>query len=467
MQVFIDRTDELAMLEREYSRSEASFVVVYGRRRVGKTTLIERFLEGKRGVYFLATEESESVNRAAFKDVVAEALGNPLLAAARVEHWEDVFDVIARAASDQESGGRLVVVLDEFQYLGKANAAFPSVLQRVWDATLKDADVMLVLCGSLMRMMHSQALSYDSPLYGRRTAQVKIRQIPFAHYREFYGNATDRQLVERYSVTGGVPKYVEQFPPGLDIYAAISRNVLDRASFLYDEPNFLLSREVGDVGTYFSIIRAIAAGNHKPGKIAGVLETSQTSLTKYLATLIELDLVRREVPATEGNPAKSKRGRYYIADNFIRFWFRFVLPHVSYIESGHAEIAEAAVRANLVDGHVAFVYEDVCREAAWALSASGAIPFPLERVGRWWDDKHAEIDVFGSGEDDVLLGECKFWKGPVGANVLHGLEAKAEFVKTGERAPFYALFSIAGFTPELKTLATERDDVLLVSGATW
>ena len=395
---------------------------------------------------------------------MAKALDNPLLAAARVDRWEDVFGVIAQAANPSGKGDRIVVVLDEFQYLGKADAAFPSVLQRIWDNMLKAADVMLVLCGSLIRMMHSQTLSYDSPLYGRRTAQMKVGQIPFACYREFYENATDRQLVERYSVTGGVPKYIEQFPPGRDIYTSIAHNVLDRTSFLYDEPNFLLSREVGDVGTYFSIIRAIAAGNHKAGRIASVLEVSQTGLTRYLATLIELGLVRREVPATEKNPAKSKRGRYHIADNFIRFWFRFVLPHVSYIESGHAEVAEAAVRANLVDAHVAFVYEDVCREAVWALSAAGAIPFSLDCVGRWWDDKHAEVDVLGIGDDGVLVGECKFWKGPVGANVLRDLEGKAGCVDAGGRRPFYALFSIAGFTPELEMLATERDDLLLVHG---
>lgn len=459
MALFVDRENELEALEREYRREDASFIVIYGRRRVGKTTTIERFIEEKRSIYFLATEELESVNRDSFKNVVAMALGNALLASASIERWEDVFDVIAESASSDD---RLVLVIDEFQYLGKANAAFPSVLQRVWDTQLKRRNIMLVLCGSLVRMMHSQALSHDSPLYGRRTAQINMGQIPFSNYHGFYERATDRQLIERYSVTGGVPKYVELFSVRRDIYRSIGETVLDPSGFLYSEPEFLLSREVGEVGTYFSIIRAIAAGNQRPGAIASVLGVSQTSLSRYLGVLIELGLVRRDVPATEKNPAKSKRGRYSIADNFIRFWFRFVLPYKSYIESGHADMAEKAIRANFVDGHVSFVYEEICREAAWHLSASGAVPFALERVARWWDDKHAEIDLVGIGESDVLLGECKFWKGPVGANVFRDLQEKATFASCGNRRPFYAIFSVSGFTPELERLAAQRNDLLLV-----
>ena len=206
------------------------------------------------------------------------------------------------------------------------------------------------------------------------------------------------------------------------------------------------------MGTYFSILRAMAAGNQRPGAVASVLGMSQTSLSKYLGILIDLGLVRRDVPATEKNPAKSKRGRYCVADNIMRFWFRFVLPHASYIESGHTEVSLKALHANFVDGHVSYVYEDVCREAVWQLSASGAIPFALERVGRWWDDKHAEVDVVGIGDGDALIGECKYWKRAVGANVLRDLQDKVAVMNLGGRRPFYVLFSIAGSTPSSSVL---------------
>lgn len=457
---FIDRKTEMAALEREYRRGGASLVVVYGRRRVGKTMLLVEFMKDKRAFYFLATEESEAQNRTSFKNLVADFVDDSLLRNASVDNWDDLF-----ARLTKEDGERIVIVMDEFQYLGKANAAFPSVFQRIWDTILKDRNVMVVLCGSLITMMVDQALSYSSPLYGRRTAQLRMTQLPFSCYREFFGEKSERELVELYSVTGGIPKYIELFEDAPDIYDAIARNILDRSSFLYDEPNFLLQKEVGDIGSYFSIIKAIAAGNRKLGKIAGALEVKQTSLTKYLKTLADLDLVEREVPVTETNPQKSKRGLYRIKDNFLLFWFRFVFPSLGLIESGHPDAVLKKIEEGFVDGHAAYVYEQVCREKIWQLYASGTWPFAPCRVGRWWGVNDVEIDLVAiSDADDVAFGECKFWKGPVGINVLRELEAKSVAVpRSGSGNTWYALFSIGGFTDELQQTAASREDVLLFS----
>ena len=257
--MLIDREDERMALEREYERDQASFVVVYGRRRIGKTSLLVDFLKDKCGVYFLATEESEAQNRATFKGVVADFLDDDLIRHASFDRWDDLFDRLTQDVSQ-----RIVIVLDEFQYLGKANNAFLSVLQRIWDSLLRERNVMLVLCGSLISLMVEQTLAHGSPLYGRRTAQLHMRQLPFSCYGEFFPEeSSERKLAELFSVTGGVPKYIELFDAQKDIYASIAHNVLDRSSFLYDEPNFLLQREVGEVGSYFSIIKAIAAGNRK------------------------------------------------------------------------------------------------------------------------------------------------------------------------------------------------------------
>ena len=194
-----------------------------------------------------------------------------------------------------------VIVLDEFQYLGKANPAFPSIFQRIWEEILKDKSVMVILCGSLISMMESQTLAYGSPLYGRRTAQIRLKQIPFSYYHEFFPNKNRRELIEMYAVTGGVPKYIELFSESKDIYSAIQKCVLNRSGYLYDEPHFLLRQEVSEVGSYFSIIKAIAAGNSKLSAISSILEIKATSLTKYLKTLIDLDILEREVPVTEDN----------------------------------------------------------------------------------------------------------------------------------------------------------------------
>ena len=463
MRTFVDREAGLQALEREYAREGSSFVVVYGRRRVGKTELISRFIRNRRSLYYLATEEPELQNLESFQSVAADFLQSDLLHAARISRWEDVFREIARVCGPTDE--RAVIVIDEFQYLGRANPAYPSIFQRIWDTMLKDANIMLVLCGSLISLMRDQVLSEESPLYGRRTAQIRMGQIPFSRYREFLLGRSTRELVERYAVTGGVPKYIELFEDEKDVYSAISANVLDRSGFLYDEPNFLLQREVSDVGTYFALIRAIAGGAHRPSEISRSFGIKQTSLNKYLKTLIDLDVLERQVPVTESNPDKSKKSIYRIKDNFLQFWFRFVLPNLSYLEAGRTAVVEKRIREHFIDGHVAYVYVDVCRERLWGLADSGELGFVPERVGRWWSGSD-EIDVVGlsASEGRAVWGECKFWKDPVGANVLRALEEKAARVpweRDGRRDAF-ALFSASGFTDELREIAAARGDVVLV-----
>lgn len=461
MDRFIDREVEMETLQREYTRKGSSLVILYGRRRVGKTTLISEFIKDKRALFFLASEESEAQNRADFKDKAADFLDSSLLKEAEVKSWDIIFKAIANTSFDSKP----IIVIDEFQYIGKSNPAFLSVFQRIWEETLKQKSIMVVLCGSLISMMESQTLAYNSPLYGRRTAQIRLKQIPFRHYHEFFPGKSRRELIELYSVTGGVPKYIELFSESGDIYSSIQACVLNRSGYLYDEPHFLLQQEVTEIGSYFSVIKAIAAGNSKLSAISTVLEVKSTSLTKYLKTLIDLDILEREVPVTEEQPEKSKKGLYKIKDNYIRFWFAFVYPNLSVIESGNSGIVMDKIRKGLVSSHIAFVYEDICRERMWELNAEGRWPFHFSQIGRWWDGKN-EIDVAAIDPDgnNLILGECKYWQEPVGANVLRGLERKAGNVDWRKYICHmrYVLFSASGFTEELKEIAAERKDLLLV-----
>lgn len=460
MKHFVDREQEMNTLKREYERDGSSLVVLYGRRRVGKTTLISEFIKDKKALFFLASEESESQNRLAFQVKCAEFLNSDLLQNVEVKNW----DVLFKAIMDTPFDTKPVIVLDEFQYLGKANPAFPSIFQRIWEEILKDRSVMVILCGSLISMMQSQTLAYGSPLYGRRTAQIRLKQIPFGYYHEFFPDKGRKELIEMYAVTGGVPKYIELFSQSRDIYSAIESCVLNRSGYLYDEPHFLLQQEVSEVGSYFSIIKAIAAGNTKLSAIAGVLEVKSTSLTKYLKTLIDLDILEREVPVTEENPEKSKKGLYKIKDNYLRFWFAFVYPNMSFIESGHSRIVMDKIRKSLVRNHIAFVYEDVCKERMWEMNAEGVWPFYFSKLGRYWDAKE-EIDIAAIDPEgkNLILGECKYWQEPVGISVLRDLEAKAKTVawEKDKRKVWYVLFSVSGFTEELKAEAGERADLLL------
>ena len=460
---FVDREQEMDTLQKEYERDGSALVVLFGRRRVGKTTLISQFIQGKKALFFLASEESESQNRRSFQEKAAAFLNNDLLKNVEVKTWDVLFKAIMNTAFDSKP----VIVMDEFQYLGKSNPAFPSVFQRIWEEILKDKSVMVILCGSLISMMQSQTLAYGSPLYGRRTAQIRLKQIPFRYYHEFFPDKNRKELIEMYAVTGGVPKYVELFSRSRDIYSAIDECVLNRSGYLYDEPHFLLQQEVSEVGSYFSIIKAIAAGNTKLSAIAGVLEVKSTSLTKYLKTLIDLDILEREVPVTEDNPEKSKRGLYKIKDNYLRFWFAFVYPNRSFIESGHSRIVMDKIRKSLVRSHISFVYEDVCKERMWEMNAEGMWPFYFSKLGRYWDSKE-EIDIAAIDPEgkNLILGECKYWQEPVGISVLRDLESKAQNVawEKNNRKTWYVLFSAPGFTEELKQEAEGRRDLKLCEG---
>ena len=463
MKRFIDRIEEMKTLETEYKREGSSLVILYGRRRVGKTTLIAEFIKNKNAMFYLASEESEIQNRNAFKEKAAEFANNDLLKNAQVSSWDMIFRVLMDTSYEKKP----VIVIDEFQYLGKANPAFPSVFQRIWEEILKDKSVMVILCGSLISMMVSQTLAYSSPLYGRRTAQICLKQIPFLYYKDFFQNQSVKERIEMYAVSGGVPKYIESFAMENDIYEAIEKHVLNKSSYLYDEPKFLLQQEVSEVGSYFSIIRAIAAGNSKLSAISKVLEIKATTISKYLNTLMELDILEREVPVTEDNPEKSKKGLYKIKDNYLRFWFMFVYPNRSFLESGHSELVMKKIKNSFLKNQVAYVFEDVCKEWMWELNFKDTWPFHFSKLGRYWDS-NTEIDIVGLDpeENNMILGECKYWNEPVGIQVLQELEGKSKRIawRKDNRKTWYILFSMNGYTDALQEMVQNRNDVILVSG---
>ena len=405
MEKFVDRENEMKYLNSEYEKKGSSLVILYGRRRIGKTSLIKEFGKNKDMIYFLATEESEIQNKKQLATLVFEKLNLEDMVVS-VTEWDSIFKLLI----NRKTNNKKVIVIDEFQYLGKTNSAFPSIFQRIWDNILKDENVMVILCGSLINMMEAQTLSYTSPLYGRRTGQIKLKQIPFKNYNEFFSkNLSEKTLIEKYAVTGGVPKYIESFTEGVNIYNEIQKNILNNQSYLYEEPYFLLQHEVSEVGSYFSIIKSIAAGNTKLGNISSNLSVSQTNLSKYLQTLINLDILEREIPITEDNPEKSKKGRYNIKDNYISFWFKFIYPYKGFLEMEEYDVVMDKIKRNFIDNHVSFVYENICKEKMWDLNVKGKLGFTFNKLGRWWNNT-TEIDIVGydSNGIDIIFGECKY-----------------------------------------------------------
>lgn len=462
MEKFINRTRELKTLEEQYAMPSSSLVILYGRRRVGKTSLICEFLKKHPdNIYFLATEESGTLNLKAFKEQVAGYIGNGLLKSADAD-WLTVF----RLLSGHKTRTKKVVVIDEFQYIGKANKAFLSVMQKAWDTLLKDADIMLILCGSLIPFAERQTLGYDSPLYGRHTARIKLEQIPFKHYGEFIEGKSNDDLLPFYAVTGGTPKYIKSFLGVEDLYEGIKSRILNTQSYLYEEPYFLLQKEVSEIGSYFSLIKAIAVGNRKLSEIAAGIEVKPTSLTKYLKTLIDLELIEREVPVTEPNPEKSKSGLYKIRDNFIAFWFKFVYPYRAYLERGETDFVMTRIRNGFVQNHLSHVYEDVCREKMWELSADNFWDFHFDKVGRHWGGKADETDIVAVDTEgkNLVLGDCGYSASEKDLSVLHGLQKRAEYLVplTGAKNAEYIIFNAAGFSQELKDEAERNSRVKLI-----
>lgn len=464
---FIGRKEELEKLNDEYKRNN-SFVVIYGRRRVGKTTLIKEFIKEKNAFYFLATEEAESQSMKRLANVISRVSNNPLLQKVDFTDWMVLFQMIA----DYKPGEKKVFVIDEFPYLVKTNPAFPSILQNAWDEILKDKNVMLILSGSLISMMQKHALSYDSPLYGRRTSQIRLSPLSFT---EVYASQklSFTQAVEQYSITGGVPKYLEFFEDDKSLIEQLKENVLSKNGFLYEEPYFLLRSESMMSVNYFSIIKVIADGNHKLSKIANALQQESTSLTPYLFPLLDLGFIEKRTPITEKNPEKSRKNLYYIADNFIRYWFRYVYPFKGELELDNTQIVIDEMNKDFKEKFVAFTYEDICKAIFLDLCRNGLISFVPSRIGSYWLNdsiEDTEIDVMAVDHQNkkVFAGECKYHEKPIDATVYFELKEKVqrntELQKAFPGYEFlYGLFSKSGFTKRMIDIAKENNNVLLIN----
>ncbi len=451
---FINRHSETRTLRNEYERQGSSFVVVYGRRRQGKTTLLKEFVkEYPNTIYYFADKESEQQQIDKFKQLVSIKQGDTFISDVSFAHWDKAMEYYAQRT---DFTTKAILIIDEFQYLAMVNPAFPSMLQRYWDTLLKEKNIMLVLCGSSLSMIHSTILSYGSPLYGRRTSQIHLKNIHFKYFSEFFPNISDaRKLVELYTITSGIPKYIELLNHDKDIFTNILQHYLAKDSFLYNDAKFLLMDEVRETINYFGLLKTIAGGAHKMSDICKRMEVPSSKLTPYLETLRDLDLLERRVPITESNPEKSKRGLYFIKDHYMQFWFRYVFPYQSFLELEQTEWVMDKIKTEFSQ-YVSLIFENICRSMipVWF----GAT---YNLMGSHWET-NIEIDIVATSEDgkDILYGECKWQEQPTGREVYDALVTKSKSIQPWGKVKSpkitYALFSKNGFTDELKKLASSK-----------
>lgn len=454
--MFVNRQAEIEFLEGRHASDQAELVVLYGRRRVGKTELLTRFCADKRHVFFVADLNVEPVLRAALSHAVNAVLLGSEAAGGVYSTWEEIFRLLGRYAQTE----RLVVVLDEFTYLTAAYPPLVSILQRLWDAELRHSRLMLILCGSYVGMMEETVLGYNAPLYGRRTAQYLLQPLGFHDARLFFPAYDLADQVRAYAVFGGTPAYLRATSTDQPLLANIQDHVLLRGTFLYDEVRFSLQQELREPRNYFAVLEAIASGRTRLNEIKQM--TGLEGLSSYLSILQGLHLVERVVPVTESQPHKSRRGLYRLCDQFFRFWFRFIHPHRTLLERGGSKVALDTLIAPQLDLFTGPVFEEVCQQYLWREALAGRLPFSPLRIGGWWQGEE-EIDAIILGQDAALLVECKWTGRPVGLDVLRNLERKAALPGTelGDRRRYLGLCARSGFTPQVQEEASQRKDLLL------
>lgn len=450
--MFVNRVRELAFLEKRYVSDQAELLVLYGRRRVGKTELLRRFCEGKDHFFYVADLGTlETTLHEVSRRFGEQFFDDP--DAIHFASWEQLFKALSRQSNEQ----RLIVVLDEFTYLLQTDAALPSVLQRLWDETLQHSQLMLILSGSYIGIMEREVLAYRAPLYGRRTAQWHLKPLTFEDSRLFLPSYSIQDQVRAYAVMGGVPAYLRQLVNHKPLLDNIEDEILTQGSFLYDEPRFLLQMELREPRIYFAILEAIATGVVRQAAISKKVGVKGASLSYYMTTLRDLGLVERIVPVTDANPERSRQGRYQLLDPFLRFWFRFVYRERVHLERGDTETVRRIIETQL-DALAGYAFEEICRSWVWEAATQGVIPFRPERVGSWWNTE-AQIDIAAANDEYLLIGECRWRSRPIGSEVLRDLKRKATTIDH-KRHLTYALFSRSGFTKALETEASEEGVLL-------
>lgn len=460
---FIGRARELELLQTEYARKRPSLMVVYGRRRVGKSTLLLRSLQelDSPRVYYQASRLTSSDNLELLKQAVQAQLKLPSAqqsVLSGLAEWPALLAFLQGLADE----GRLTLVLDEFPYLCEAYPALPSVLQATWDRVRSANSLFnLVLCGSAVAFME-ELLAERNPLRGRQTAELNLQPLTYREAAQALPRYTLEERLLAYGVWGGLPYYLSLLDPDVSLNQNLVDTVLQAGSPLYDEADLLLQAELSSPSRYASVLHAVADGCNDYGEIIGRVRDfkDRSQLAPYMGKLEELRLIEVVRPI-DASP-KERNSRYFLADPFLMFWYRFVLPSRSALEAGHHKAVLAHSILPQMSEYMGLVFERICREYL-RLYSQEQLGQPAKNVGQIWAADY-DLDVVGElfGGEPVF-GECKWWNEPVGVNVLEKLEQSAgRSGFGGSKVPKLLLFSRKGFNAQVKSIAKERPDVYLL-----
>ena len=458
MEKFYCREEELRKLNKRYHAGDFECIIIYGRRRVGKTTLINEFCKDKPTIFFSALNTTEIENLESLSKSIMNYERPDMDVTPEFKTYDAALDELTALSMHE----RIVFVIDEYPYLAKAKPSISAMLQHIIDHKWNNSKMFLILCGSSMSFMENQVLGQESPLYGRRTGQFKIAPLDYKESAVFHPDLSTEDNALIYGITGGVPHYINKLGVKESVDEALLDNFFDRSSYLYEEPANLLKQELREPAIYNAIITAIAQGASRINDIA--LKTGQENsvVSKYLGTLIDLGIVKKETPVTE---KIGKKTIYELADNFFRFWYRFVPANMSAIDSGRIQKSYAnTIKKNLPD-YMGLTFEHMCRD--YLLYYEKDLPIELNQVGQWWgtdnkNKKQVQIDIVGTPVkgDEYIIGSCKYQNEKIGLDELELIREYAQVFGKGKKY-YYYIFSKGGFTEGL-IQAQNRREVKLI-----
>ena len=455
--MFIGREKELNALEKLYLSDKFEFVVIYGRRRVGKTALINHFIDDKKSIYFMGVESNAKQNLENLSKSILE-FSSGIQTETYFPSYQAALEYVFQLAERE----RVVLAIDEYPYVARASKSLASTFQLLIDKYKDTSKLMLILCGSSMSYMEDHVLAYKAPLYGRRTAQMKIMPFDFEETCAYFRNLSDEDKALIYGIVGGTPQYLLQMSDTLSVEENIKNTYLNPMSFLYEEPVNLLKQEVREPAIYNAIITAIATGHSRMSEISTKVGEDTNVVSGYIKNLISLGIIKKETPYGE---KASKKSIYSIEDNMFYFWYRFVLDNNSVIVRGAADLVYKRIEAQLSD-YMGRVFEEICTQYLWKQLLLGKVPIEFVSLGRWWGNDprqkcQTEIDIMGEQDSNsAIFAECKWRNENVDLDVLETLIGRSRlFHYTNVH---YYLFSKSGFTKGCMEKAKEMGNVTLV-----
>jgi len=456
--LFYGRESELKKLNELYKSNKFECVIIYGRRRIGKTTLIKEFIKDKKAVYFAAREANSRINLNIFSGDIYSVTAKELAGNAFFDDWEKAFDYIGEISKSE----RIILTIDEYPYLAQNYRPISSIIQAHVDGNLKSGKLFLILCGSSMSFMENQVLGYKSPLYGRRTAQFKITQFSYFDSLPFFDNFTKPEKAILYGMTGGIPEYLSKINNRISVKNNIIDLFLTASGHLFEEPANLIKQELREPSTYNGIIEAIAHGASRLNEIATKCGIESNKCAKYMASLQSLGIIKKEMPVTE---IRSKKSIYILDDYMFRFWYRFVFPNMSAVISELGENIYAYEVEPYLNAYMGLIFEEICKQYMIIQMKNNNLPIPVGKIGKWWGNnpklkRQEETDILIFNKDSAIFGECKWTNALVDVDVLNDLREQSRLFSY-KKVWFY-IFAKTGFTEKLIKEAENSGNVKLI-----